>query len=444
MMSLPYFIILRRLSTSALLRRSMLSPEYKSQKLWDERLNCRLLSGDENIIRTINSKIVVGGELNNLEMDIFINIAIPDKDELDQLKESSSILRRFRRSLYAHTMMPSTPQAVCRLFLYSERLPSIVAILENRVDYGVFADPFSMNLLLDEALDKENFMLAAKLAVQVMLQEEFSVNTITDRLSLLGVVKYIELKGNFEDWVTPSNDPALEELDQGKQEEEKKEEVKDKKEEEEDEDEEEDDAEYIRVPFLRNPYTDNHFDLTNPRILCGKTLSALGKVFMNNDQELGTKCSLLGSFLQGKWSDAFKHCVKCKEMNIKLGPMKPLLRFYLDNLHEVEAPTEELKANLVNSLDKFTEDGQSLSELAESKCNTLNEFENSDIEELRRNFVDWSNKRLETLKAQEERIARIKLIEEVRAKKEELRRKEEYLYFFDNLKKSRKTRIEYD
>lgn len=442
-MSLPSLIILRRLCTSGALRRSVLSPEYKSQTLWDERFNCKLLSGDENMIRTINSKIVVGNELNNLEMDIFINIAIPDAGELEQLRESAGALRKFRRTLNAHTMLPSTPHAVCRLFLYSQRLHSIVNLLENRVDYGVFPDPFAMNLLLDEALDNNDFLLATRLAVLVMLQEEFSLNPITDRLSLLAVTKYIELKTNFEDWVVQPDDPALEPVEQSSQEVEKKE-IDSKKKDDDDDDDGEEDVEYIRVPFLRNPYFDNHFDLKNPRILCGKVFSALGKTFMKDEQELGTQCTLLGSILQGRWSDAAKISADCIKNDIRLGSIKSLCEFYINNLHEVEVPTEELKSTLVNCLDTFSEAEHSFVELVESKCEALNDFETQDINELRRNFLDWSNQRFSTMRAIEERIARNRLIEEVRAKKEELRKKEDYLYFYDNLRKWRKTRIEYN
>lgn len=442
-MSLPLLIIFRRLSTSTPLRRSFLSPAYKSRQLWDERFSCPLLSGEDSLIRSINSKIILGSGLNNVEMDIFINVTTPDKEELEQLKESADSLRKFRRTLSAHTMLPSTPHAICRLFLYSERISSIVNLLENRVDYGVFPDPFAMNLLLNEALDKDDLVSASRLAVLVMLQEEFSINPITDRLSLFAVAKYVELRTNFDDWKIESNDPALESFADANQVEEKFEVADKKKSEDDDEDEDEDDAEYIRVPFLRNPYNDNHFDVTNPRVLCGKVLSAAGKVFMKDNQDIGLSSTLLGSVLQGKWSDASK-IISDNATNSNLGSMKSLLKFYIDNLHGVEGPSEELKENLVSCIDKFQEAGKSLGELVELDCNRLNEYETQDIEVLRNSLVDWSKRRLATQKATEEKVARDRLIEEIKAKKLALSRKEDYLYFYDKLKKARKTRIEYD
>lgn len=443
-MSLPFSIILRRFSASAALRRSFLSPQYKSQALWEERFNCKLLTSDEDLIRTINSKIVINDELNNLEMDVFVNIASPSTEDPDQLIETANILAKFRRSLCAHLMLPSTPHAVCRLFLYSERIPSVVRLLENRVEYGVFPDFYSMNLLIDSALEKDNFMLASRLAVLVMLQEEFSANPITDRLALVAVVNYIQQKTNFEDWLDheSAKDEIFEQVIIDDLAAAQKEEEKDKK--SEDDDEEEDDAQYIRVPFLRNPYFDNHFDIKIPRVLCGKTLCAIGKVFTKEEPELAAKCALLGYILQGKWSDAIRICNELEKDSVGIGNMKELLEFYIGSLHGIDEIDEEIKNTLVTCINKLPESGDSLGALVESKFTSVGAFENKDIDGLRKDLVEWSKARLVTKKASEDRLARNKLIEEVRAKKEELKRKEEYLYFYDNLRKSRQTRIEYD
>lgn len=440
---------LRRFSTSLRFHRPQLSDAYKSRALWEERLSCKLLgSGDGGISSAINEKIIMGTELDNLDIDIFINISVPHLEEIDQLQESVKMLSQFRKSLYAHTLLPSTPHALCRLFLYSQRLSSILNILEARVEYGVFPDFFASNLLIDYALERKEYNIASRLAALVMLQEEFGQNQITDHLSLFSVASYVELK-NFDDWTDEQKDPVLTGLhetttsadDEVKQEQAKE----DKSEEAGDEEEEEEDAEYVRVPFLRNPYFDNHFDLKNPRVICGKTLSMLSTTYLKQgDNELGQKSKLIGNILQGKWSDALDSVKELESHKVKLGPLEDLCKFYIENLHGIEAPSDVQKTSLISSLEDLSGENHSLSELAEFKCKKLDEFEKQDIDQLRKSFVEWSEQRFAVKEASKKREERKKLIALVESKKEELKRKEQYLYFYDNLKKSRVTRIEYN
>lgn len=442
-MSFKQILSIRRFSTSLRFCKPQLSDAYKSSQLWEERLNCKLLSGNDEIVRSINNKIIMGTPLNNLDIDIFINTAAPHLDEIDQLQESVRMLNQFRKSIHAHTLLPSTPHALCRLFLYSKRLPSILNILENRADYGVFPDFFALNLLIDYALESNEHNLACRLANLVMLQEEFGINQITDYLSLFSVASYAELGNDFKDWSSKESDPILGETSDrpmdAKSEKEKEEEAN------EEEEGDEDDAEYIRVPFLRNPYFDNHFDLKNPRILCGKTLSMLGKNFSDKgDKEIGLKSKFLGNLLQGKWSEAENSLNSLVSNNIKLGALKDLSKFYVENLHEVEAPNETQKNSLMSRLEDSSGEGHNLSALAESRFEDLRELENQDIDAFRKNLSSWPEQRLSVFEAEGEREKRQELIDLIKKKKEELRRREQYLYYYDNLKKSRVTRIDYN
>lgn len=390
----------------------------------------------------------MGTELNNLDIDVFINIAVPHLEEIDQLQESIRMVSQFRKTVHAHTLLPSTPHALCRLFLGSKRLLSILNVLENRIEYGIFPDFFALNLLIDNALGRDEYNIACRLSNLVMLQEEFGQNYITDCLSLFSIAKYAEMKSNFVDWETKEDDPVLTgmSIQSADAESEIKETTNDAKEEEENyDDEEEEDAEYIRVPFLRNPYFDNHFDLKNPRILCGKTLSMLGSTFsLRGETELGLKSKLLGEILQGKWSEADVALNSLASANLKLGALEDLSKFYIENLHEVEAGSDEQKSSLLSKIDKLSGESYILSELAESRCKNLGEYEQQDINLLKTSISDWSNHRLSVQQDMEDRKKRKELIELIKKKKEELKRKEQYLYFYDNLKKSRVTRIEYD
>lgn len=453
-MSLRYLILSRSLSTSRVLHRPKLSAAYKSKQLWDSRFNCNLLGSDSTLIKIINNKITSGVDLTNLEIDVFINIAAPKSNDVSQLQEAVTSLRRFRKTINANTLLPSTAHATCRLFLDTGRLTSLVNLLERRTEFGIFPDAFSLNLLFDRALEEENYAIAARLGALIMLQEEFGLNKLNDNFALYSVGKYIESKTDFSDWLKDklSEDDAIftefnqsqdaaESADKSKKVEEKSEQV-------DEDEEEEEEAEYIRIPFLRNPYFDNHFDLTNPRSICGKTLSMLGQYLSseNDAQNLATKCKLVGSILEGRWSEALTELDACKKFAIPSNQtLNDALAFYTVNLHDIQTkPSDSEKESILNGLGRLPKDGKTLSEEAEVRHETLRDFEKEDIEQLRTSLENWSTARHKVKKMKDDIEDRKKLIDEIRAKKEELKLKEQYLYFYDNLKKSNLTRIEYN
>lgn len=427
-------ISLRKFSSSSCLFRPKLSSNYKSKDIWDERFNCKSLTDYESI-KTINNKISGNDELDELELDTFINVAAPQTDEIAHLKEAADLLRRFRRTLRAHLMIPSTSHAVCRLFLDSEQLPSLVNLIEQRVHYGIFPDPFALNLSFDAALENDRLSLASRLAVHIMLQEDFGLNAISDTFSLFSVSKYIESKPDFDQWSSPeiTSDPIFTNEDEKS--------AKNAPNKGDGEEEEED--QYIRVPFLRNPYYDDHFDIKNPRVLCGKTLIMLSKQFQS-DHGLTQKLRLLGHVLRGRWDDSLKISEECVQSNLKAGPLKDLINYYVTNLHGVTEPSENIKTALLGDIDKLSDEGELLSDHAEGKTDQFDRFETEDINELKSNIVSWSEQREAIRKAYAEWAERQKIIEEIKRKKEELQQREEYLYFYDKLKKRTLGRLELD
>ena len=442
-MSLGHLIISRSFSTARALFRPALSANYKSKQLWDERFNCRLLGGDADLIKVINSKILSESELNNLEVDIFINIAAPRVEEIAHLREASKTLKEFRKTLYAHTLLPSTHHALCRLFMDNERTTSLVSLLERRVEFGVFPDSFCFNLIFDKLLEQQKYAQASRVAALIMLQEEFGLNNISDTFALYSVAKYIESKGNFSDWneLDFSNDPIF--IAENSSDITATSDQTQKKEEAElgDEEEDEEEVQYIRIPFLRNPYFDDHFDLQNPRVICGKTLSMIGAKL--DDKNLGIKCMALGRTLEGKWSEAKNLLEKLVQSKVESTAIKELLIYYIENLHDVMEP-EDLRDSLIYLAKALPEGGSTLSKQAEQQSREFESRELKDIHELKSNLVAWSETRIATKKSIEGYLARQKLIEEIKAKKRALKEREEFLYFYENLKKSSLTRIDYD
>jgi small subunit ribosomal protein S27 len=443
---------LRRLSTCRIHYRPTLGTDYRSKNLWEDRFNCDLLGNDQNIIKTINTKILSGVELNNLEVDVFINIAASRQGETAQLSEAARTLAQFRRSLSAHTLLPSTSHAVCRLFLDSGRIESLVRLLEKRVEYGVFPDPFILNILFDSALEKDNLALASRLASLIMLQEEFGMNDLNDNFALYSVSRYIESLTDFNDWIesVQTPDPILEpeKYEQHQVDSKEKENNMDKVGgDEEDDEEDEEDAEYIRIPFLRNAWHDKHFDLTNPREICGKTLLMLGRHLDGRLKEtnLGARCMFLGNILQANWLEAIKSLSTCKQSKVPFDQsFREAARFYLENLHQLEGPDETDKKSILKGLEESPQAQLSISQEAEQRHAKLRDLEQTGIEELRRDIQLWSEIRHRTKRARDSFEERQKLIAEIKAKKEELKEREQYLYFYDDLKRRNLTRIEYD
>lgn len=464
-MSRINLILFRHLSTSQLLRRPKLGVNYKSKELWNQRFNCRLLNGDETIISTINNKIINGSSLDNSELDIFINIATASQNDLAQLQESVKLVRDIRSSLHAHTLLPSTAHALCRLFLDVNRNRTLLTLLEDRIKYGIFPDFFTLNILIDEALEKKDYVSAARLASLVMLQEEFGLNKITDLLSLYSVSKYLESKTNFQNWikVDEATDPILNselqieslddlqtkeennpEVQSEKVEELKTEKVAEEAQEEEEEEEDEEDAEYVRIPFLRNPYHDGHFDIVNPRLICGKTLKLYSLTPNPISEKLATSCSILGQIIEGKWSEAATALDKVSKSGQELANIKETAEYYIENLHGLNAPTEDEKKSILDKLQKIPNDGKLMSQMLESNLIDWDQHENEDIQNFKSNLEEWSSLRQASRDRVEKKQMREQLLAEIEAKKKELREKEQYLYFYDNLRKSRYTRIMYD
>lgn len=449
-MTLRQLILLRRFSTSRTLARPALSAEYKSIDSWDARFNCPMLN-DVPTIRSINSKILNNSELDNVEVDIFINIAAPKIEDIAHLQETVKILKNFRRSLRAHTMLPSSHHAACRLFIDSKRLPSLITMLENRVDFGIFPDAFALNLIFDEALEQGKLSLASRAAALIMLQEEFGINKISDRFALYSTAKYIESKTDFDDWSASNleNDPIFNaSLQPGVVQDNLEEQEKSAKQEEEgEEDEEEEDAEYRRIPFLRNPYFDNHFDLTNPRAICGKTLSMIGiQLTYEKADELANKCLLLGSILQGRWLEAKNVIEKSVQTSLAIdASTKELSQHYITKLHDVEVPDEVMRSSLLSGLEKLSHNSKyTISEQVKSEFTDMKDLEQQDISWMKRMPDEWSKARINMLKAMQEVEERKRLFEEIRSKKEELKKREQFLFFYDELKKRRLTRIDYN
>lgn len=261
--------------------RSFLTDAYKCDEVWQERMDCSLLKKVEPEMLYHKLSSMLDSEkkqINAIDLDIFTN-SLTDKTYLEEVED---LIYKFRLSAQAGTLLPSTHHAVIRLFLLSENMEDLIRILKDRLNYGIFPDYYLCNLLMDKFIKENNFRNAAIIASNQMLQEELD-NDITKTMGLYSCLKYITNPTDWEDL---------------------KVEVEEKKNEEEDDEEEET---RVRVDFLRNPYFDNHFDLTDGDHLVGKTML---KICNTDNTSLGNSFKTIGLAYYNLWNELTDHLDK--------------------------------------------------------------------------------------------------------------------------------------
>lgn len=246
-------------------RRLFLSEAYRCEEAWNRRLKSPLLQKVDpaTLFVQLEQKYGNVGKVSAVDVDIFIN-SITDNLYVDEMIK---ILHNLRKSVEATNILDSTHHAVIRYLLQHNYIQELHEVLNDRLNYGIFPDYFDYNVLMDHFIKKKDYASAAKVASLAMLQEDVD-HPITNALCLYACHKYLE---NPDDWKKPEIpvDTSTEEIK-------------------------------IRVKYLRNPYFDDHFDLTDPRDLVGKTLNFQSKHMAN---AIGRTCQLRGLILYKKYDD---------------------------------------------------------------------------------------------------------------------------------------------
>lgn len=236
-------------------KRTFLSNAYYCQEVWNSRLNTPILQkvNLEELYHTVDTSYNRNRNISAVDVDIFAN-AVRDDSHVDELLD---LVHKLRLSAEACNNLPSTEHAVIRILSANGHFDRLLQVLDNRLNYGVFLDDYTANLLFDIFWEKKDYTSGAKVASQIMLQEDFT-HPLVSHFALLHCFKFLQ---NPINWKEPSAP------------EEPEDEVK------------------IRVKFLRNSYFDNHFDLKNPLQIVGKTLVMAGANLNNN---VGKSFQLVG------------------------------------------------------------------------------------------------------------------------------------------------------
>ncbi|XP_055932082.1 28S ribosomal protein S27, mitochondrial-like [Argiope bruennichi] len=391
--------------------RGVLSEAYLCEEAWQKRLQSPLLKDLKmdlyfvEVDKKFGTKHLVSG----VEIDLFAN-NVQDGSNLDELEH---LLYRFRRTKRATEMMDSTNYAVIRAFIKFKQYDSLMRILTNREGYGVFPDLYSYNIIMSTFLNEKMYAEAARTAILMMLQEDFS-NKISQALGIYSCQMFL-------------NNCELSSLNP-------KEEVEENATEKQDDDEEE--VQLVRVPFLRNYWFDDHFDITNPKHLIGKTFYLIGREM---DHILGRSYQIIGLAMYEKWNKAaallmtFSQSKDSTILNESVERTKAWIE-------EIADDDENTREKLLNKFDDIFKKMESKSLIQNGNLNTLLESylketllsEKDDIEAQQKLFSVWENERKEALDRQNAELdkeRRLKMIEE---KKDYLFWKEKLLFFFEN------------
>jgi len=387
--------------------RTFLSDRYRCEEEWKARLNTPLLQKfkNDNLYGDILKKFQNEGKTSPIDVDIFANL-IDDEVQLNALEDIS---KRFRRCPNTVQALPSTSHAIIRAFLAHNDTETLMRLLDDRLNYGLFPNYYLSSLLIDTFLKQENYRDAVKVAIQMMLQEEFD-DPIASNLALFSCYSYLN-NPNPSPW-----DPQPR-----AQVEEPVEEVK------------------VRVDYIREPFFDDHFDLTDSQHLIGKTLVGLGK---SADSDSIAQSSLL---LGWTLFDKYEKVIETLD-NVLQSPTKSVKIFehVVSNCEKLIASKDSTKLS-DGFLEEFnervnrlkSEGGIDASDMMEIIQHRLKEAiklnEAALIEQQIECYSTWNRVRQEEVEKQVKEMEYNRRKAVLELTKKELLEKEERLNFFDNL-----------
>ncbi|KAF2884098.1 hypothetical protein ILUMI_22066 [Ignelater luminosus] len=363
--------------------RTFLSQAYYCNEVWEQRFQDPLLQkvNLDELYNELDQKYQKSRNISAVDVDIFVN-AVKEETYDDEMLD---LVHKLRMSADSYNSLSSTSHGIIRNLSNFGKTEQLLSVLDDRLNYGIFLDDYTANLLLDTFWKKKDYLSGARTASQLMLQEEFE-HPLCTSLSLLHCYNYLL---NPTEWPQPPKPDEPEE------------EVK------------------IRVNYLRNPYDDNHFDLRDPIKIVGKTLLMATKQLRNT---LDKSLHLLGLALFEANEEANQLIEKLSKNNdkiyediLKLIPEENSIKLQMKKLQTESADIQQLlQENVKLAEQKVAEKDVAL------QCET---------------YAKWEQERKQALERQHERLLTAKRLANIEETQKQLKEKEELLWYFENEEK---------
>ncbi|XP_022191462.2 28S ribosomal protein S27, mitochondrial [Nilaparvata lugens] len=386
--------------------RNYLSSAYKCQDAWNQRLESPFLKkvNGTDLFFDLENQFQKHGKAHGIDIDIFTNIAA----EPERSDEIEDLLHKLRLSPEACSLLPSTQHAFIRFLVENDKTDDLLRVLDDRLNYGVFMDNYTCILLLNKFLKENNFKDSARVASFQMLQEDFS-HPMVKFMCLYACLKYSESPSPWAEEAKPESESA--------------------------EDIDEDEIIKLRVPYIRNYYFDDHFDLRIPSHLVGKTLWMIG---CELPDAVGYTCQIIGLGMYNKWDR-----------------LKSLIEELLESNQSAHRNCLSILTSTFNNAKQNTPDNIGLIEEVEKllgKMDSQNQLLQDDVVEIAKNqmlenikthekstigsqvqiYAEWEKQREKLINEHIDMLKRDRMVEEIEEAKREMQETEEELFFFDN------------
>ncbi|XP_067944347.1 small ribosomal subunit protein mS27-like [Watersipora subatra] len=228
-------------------QRSLMSKEFYCNSEWQGRLNDSILSKvtTEILLTQLFLQFDKSGAATAIDMEVFSNKV--QEVHPTQLHLVENLLKRFRSSQQALSVIDSMSHALIRAYLELDQTDRLIPILQQKIAYGIFPDQFAFCLILDHLIKSNNFQGASKIAIEIMLQG-VEPHPSARLLSLYSCGRY--LAEHSQTLLAPFTEDDKPELPEGEE-------------------------EYVVVKFVPLHNFDDHFDITDEKRLIGRTLAFL-------------------------------------------------------------------------------------------------------------------------------------------------------------------------
>lgn len=349
------------------------------------------LGGDYEWISAVQKKFIGGGYASAVDVDAAVCVA-EQKDQVDDVIE---LLYKLRHSVKAAEKLESSEYAIVRLLLKYQP-ETIITLANDPINYGVFLNQHLACIVIDHFLKTSNIQAAARIVTWMIQQEELD-NELLNILGLYVCAKWVELPVEQQTLDLGGADDEEEDIN-------------------------DDDIRTFKFPYLKNDSFDEHFDLSNPHHLIGKSLQWLSRDTKFIDSQLKSSLNALGAVLFEKLAEANSTistaipCVKSIVAGKLAGKEEEAgVKNILESIGEVEEAKEKLSDIILEHLKKIQVSEE------DSLCAVQTKL-----------FGEWNERRQALAKSQAQKVLLRLRQDEIRGELKQLDEQEEQMSFFKN------------